>query len=334
MSTPNDGHGDHEHQHHAGEPGQHRPGQPRAEVDRHRQRRAAHALEQPLVARGGDAEDDARVAGQREAEDADRRRVELRERHVAAAVPGAATMASPLSAPKMQQEHQREREGEERHARDAQHQHDARGDPAAQQRCGRDGSCGLLGQLQVDVLERRAADGQPLELDSRGRPPTRAAGRGRAWAWRCGSSTSARARRPPPGRSAGSIPARQPEGHERRLGGRRPARRACPRRSRGRRRSRPRGRRAAAPPPCSAWSAGSSCRARAGRRSAPTTGGARRDRSRWSARRGRAAPGRRRCRARGRAAAAGRRRACSCARAASRLRPTSSATSSAGSGLG
>ena len=46
---------------------------------------------------------------------------------------------------------------------------------------------------------------------------------------------------------------------------------ACPRRRSARRRSPRRGRPAAAPPPCSGWSAGSSCRARAGRRSAPTT---------------------------------------------------------------
>jgi hypothetical protein len=74
------GHGDGEQQHDGGEPVEQRAVDPRAEVDRHRQRRAAHALEQPVSRAGGDADDQARVAGEREAEDRDRGRVELRER--------------------------------------------------------------------------------------------------------------------------------------------------------------------------------------------------------------------------------------------------------------
>ena len=55
----------------------------------------------------------------------------------------------------------------------------------------------------------------------------------------------------------------------------RPSSSGAPSATTARARARRRGRRAAAPPPCSAWSAGSTCRARAGWRSSPTTGAAR-----------------------------------------------------------
>ena len=68
-----------EQQQHRAEAGERRAGDPRAEVDAHRQRGPADALEQPLVARGRDPQDQRRVTGGDEAEDRDRGRVELRE---------------------------------------------------------------------------------------------------------------------------------------------------------------------------------------------------------------------------------------------------------------
>jgi hypothetical protein len=126
------GHGDGEQQHDGDDPGQRRAGQPRGEVDRHRQRRAAHALEQPRVAGGRDPDDDRRVARRREAEDRDRRRVELGERHLAGGADGLDLRVA-VEAVEQHHEHERERERERERAARAQLRAHAGAEPAAEQ---------------------------------------------------------------------------------------------------------------------------------------------------------------------------------------------------------
>ena len=129
-------------------------------------------------------------------------------------------------------------------------------------------------ELEVDVLQARAGDGQARDVGDAAREQVAQHG-GRRLA-----AHLARPRRPP---SSGRWPAGA---------GRHRARRAVrPRPAAPRRRRRP-GRPAPPPRRGSGWSAGPSCRRPAARGSVPRTAGGRPGPCPWSARRGTPAPGR------------------------------------------
>ena len=226
----------------------------------------------------------------------DGRRVELRERD---STPCDLTSTSPLMRAEQRHQHEREREREAERARRAQGHPHAGGDPAPEQRGGRSGerrwrSCGLLGQLEVDVLEGRAGRSRGPRAPRRARRRRRWPARGRASAWRSGSARS----RPPIAVAHGGQRAPRPS--------------------------------SPGAPSAMIAAAGEHddavgervrlvhvvggqqdrlAEVRAAGRSAPTSGAGRPGRSRWSARRGRSARDRRRGRARGPGGGAGRPRA-------------------------
>ena len=311
------------------------PVDPRAEVDAHRQRRAAHALEQALVASGREAEDERRVARGDEAEDRDRRRVELGEADRLAV---GVDLGVAVERAEEHDQDQREREGEDERARVAQRHPHAAGDPADAAAVG---ARALMrppprsGELEIDVLERGTRDGQVLELHAAGRGPVRARG-ARSRVGVVGAEAHAcrarRSRRPGSGSVSWKAGARKLTSV---VASSRPSSSGVPSAT-----TRPLGEHDDAVGEVlrlvhvvRGQQDRLAERAQVGDQS-PTTGAARPGRSPSSARRGRSARGRRRGRARGRAGGAGRRRGRRRAQSPRSASPTSSSSSCAGRGFG
>jgi hypothetical protein len=127
---PEGRHGDREQQRDRADPDHHGRRHPRREVDPHRQRRAADALEQPLVASVGQAHHERRVTGGDQAHDRDRGRVELGEPHRLAV---RLDLGVAVQRAEQHDQDQREREREHDRSRVAHRQADAGEDPGREQ---------------------------------------------------------------------------------------------------------------------------------------------------------------------------------------------------------